>query len=264
MHFPIWRIIANFGVGYDAVDAKHAATRGVMVTNTPDVLSDEVADTAVGLLLNTVREFPKAETYLRAGRWATEGAYPVDVAHLEGADDRYFSGLAGSDWQLPSVWKPSACRSTIIRAPEGMMSIIPGHDNLAGLAKAVDTLIVVVPGGAATEKAVNAEVLDALGTQGVLISIGRGSTIDEDALITALADRRIAAAGLDVFANEPNVPQALMDLPNACLLPHVASASVSTRNAMADLVVDNLGAWLDGKPAITPVPECADLDRKHA
>ena len=234
-----------------------------MVTNTPDVLSDEVADTAVGLLLNTVREFPKAETYLRAGRWATEGAYPLTSLTLRGRTIGIFGlgriGLAIAKrleaFGLPIHYHTRTRRDDVD---------YPWHDNLAGLAKAVDTLIVVVPGGAATEKAVNAEVLDALGTQGVLISIGRGSTIDEDALITALADRRIAAAGLDVFANEPNVPQALMDLPNACLLPHVASASVSTRNAMADLVVDNLGAWLDGKPAITPVPECAGLDRKNA
>lgn len=260
--FPNLAIIANFGVGYDAVDAKHAAMRGVMVTNTPDVLSDEVADTAVGLLLNTVREFPKAETYLRAGRWTTEGAYPLTSLTLRGRTIGIFGlgriGLAIARrleaFGLPIHYHTRTKRDDVD---------YPWHDNLAGLAKAVDTLIVVVPGGAATEKVVNAEVLDALGPQGVLISIGRGSTIDEDALIAALADRRIAAAGLDVFANEPNVPQALMDLPNACLLPHVASASVSTRNAMADLVVDNLAAWLDGHPAITPVPECAGLDRKH-
>ena len=260
--FPNLAIIANFGVGYDAVDAKHAATRGVMVTNTPDVLSDEVADTAVGLLLNTVREFPKAETYLRAGRWATEGAYPLTSLTLRGRTIGIYGlgriGLAIAKrleaFGLPIHYHTRNKRDDVD---------YPWHESLAGLAEAVDTLIVVVPGGAATENAVNAHILDALGPQGVLISIGRGTTIDEDALIAALADRRIAAAGLDVFADEPNVPQALMDLPNACLLPHVASASVSTRNAMADLVVDNLAAWLDGRPAITPVPECAGLDRKR-
>ncbi|MBC7283888.1 2-hydroxyacid dehydrogenase [Hoeflea sp.] len=259
--FPNLAIIANFGVGYDAVDAKHASSRDVMVTNTPEVLSDEVADTAVGLLLNTVREFPKAEAYLRAGRWAAEGAYPLTALTLRGRTVGIFGlgriGLAIARrleaFGLPIHYHTRTKRDDVD---------YPWHDSLAGLAKAVDTLIVVVPGGAATEKAVDAGILDALGPQGVLISIGRGSTIDEDALIAALADRRIAAAGLDVFADEPNVPQALMDLPNACLLPHVASASVSTRNAMADLVVDNLAAWLDGKPAITPVPECAGLDRK--
>lgn len=257
---PNLSIIANFGVGYDAVDASHAARRGVMVTNTPDVLSDEVADTTVGLLLNTLREFPKAEAYLRAGRWAAEGPFPLTPLTLRGRTIGIYGlgriGLAIARrleaFGLPIRYHTRTRRSDVE---------YPWHDNLEELAAAVDTLIVVVPGGAATEKAVNTEVLKALGANGVLISIGRGSTIDEDALIKALTERRIAAAGLDVFANEPHVPQALLDLPNACLLPHVASASVSTRNAMADLAVDNLAAWFKGLPAITPVPECAGLNR---
>ncbi|KGF69033.1 dehydrogenase [Hoeflea sp. BAL378] len=261
--FPNLKIIANFGVGYDIVDARHAATRGVMVTNTPDVLSDEVADTTVGLLINTVREFPKAEAYLRAGRWVSEGAYPLTTLTLRGRTVGIFGlgriGLAIAR-RLEAFGLPIHYHTRNRREDVDYT----WHDSLSGLAKAVDTLIVVVPGGAATEKAVNAGILDALGSNGVLISVGRGSTIDEDALIAALKDRRIAAAGLDVFANEPNVPQALIDLPNACLLPHVASASMSTRNAMADLVVDNLLAWLDGRPALTPVPECRALDRKPA
>ena len=129
------------------------------------------------------------------------------------------------------------------------------HPTLIGLAHAVDTLISVAPGGAATEKAVNAEVLAALGPNGVFVNIGRGSTVDEEALIAALAKGVIRAAGLDVFAREPHVPQALIDLPNASLLPHVGSASVHTRNAMADLVVDNLISWFSGKGPLTPVPE---------
>lgn len=257
---PNLEVIANFGVGYDAVDARHAATRKVMVTNTPDVLSEEVADTTVGLLLNTVRELPKAEAYLRAGKWESNGAYPLTSLSLRGRTVGIFGlgriGLAIARrleaFGLPIHYQTRNQRSDVA---------YPWHARLVDLASAVDTLVVIVPGGAATEKAVNTEVLDALGPQGVLISVGRGSTIDEQALIAALTDRRIAAAGLDVFAHEPHVPQALMDLPNACLLPHVASASVSTRNAMADLVVDNLEAWLAGRPALTPVPECAGFDR---
>ena len=257
---PNLEVIANFGVGYDAVDARHAATRQVMVTNTPDVLSEEVADTTVGLLLNTVRELPKAEAYLRAGNWESNGAYPLTSLSLRGRTVGIFGlgriGLAIARrleaFGLPIHYHTRNKRSDVA---------YPWHARLVDLASAVDTLVVIVPGGAATEKAVNTEVLDALGPQGVLISVGRGSTIDEPALIAALTDRRIAAAGLDVFAHEPHVPQALMDLPNACLLPHVASASVSTRNAMADLVVDNLEAWLAGRPALTPVPECAGFDR---
>jgi len=258
---PNLEVIANFGVGYDAVDAAHAATRKIMVTNTPDVLSDEVADTTVGLLLNTLRELPKAEAYLRAGRWATEGAYPLTSLSLRGRTIGIFGlgriGLAIAQrleaFGLPIHYHTRTQRSDVAYT---------WHSRLIDMASAVDTLVVIVPGGAATEKAVNADILNALGSQGVLISVGRGSTIDEPALIAALADRIIAAAGLDVFADEPNVPQALMDLPNVCLLPHVASASVSTRNAMADLVVDNLAAWLDGRPAVTAVPECAGFDRK--
>ncbi|MBU2484526.1 MAG: 2-hydroxyacid dehydrogenase [Alphaproteobacteria bacterium] len=257
---PNLEVIANFGVGYDAVDARHAATRQVMVTNTPDVLSEEVADTTVGLLLNTVRELPKAEAYLRAGKWESNGAYPLTSLSLRGRTVGIFGlgriGLAIARrleaFGLPIHYHTRNKRSDVA---------YPWHARLVDLASAVDTLVVIVPGGAATEKAVNTEVLDALGPQGVLISVGRGSTIDEPALIAALTDRRIAAAGLDVFAHEPHVPQALMDLPNACLLPHVASASESTRNAMADLVVDNLEAWLAGRPALTPVPECAGFDR---
>ena len=257
---PNLEVIANFGVGYDAVDARHAATRQVMVTNTPDVLSEEVADTTVGLLLNTVRELPKAEAYLRAGKWESNGAYPLTSLSLRGRTVGIFGlgriGLAIARrleaFGLPIHYHTRNKRSDVAYR---------WHARLVDLASAVDTLVVIVPGGAATEKAVNTEVLDALGPQGVLISVGRGSTIDEPALIAALTDRRIAAAGLDVFAHEPHVPQALMDLPNACLLPHVASASVSTRNAMADLVVDNLEAWLAGRPALTPVPECAGFDR---
>ncbi|MEQ8306194.1 MAG: 2-hydroxyacid dehydrogenase [Hoeflea sp.] len=257
--FPNLEIIANFGVGYDAVDAAHAASAGVMVTNTPDVLTDEVADTTIGLLLNTLRELPKAEAYLRAGRWAAVGAYPLTTLTLRGRTAGIFGlGRIG----LAIARRLEAFGVGIHYHTRNKREDVdyPWHETLLSLATAVDLLIVVVPGGAATDNAVDADVLDALGTDGVLISVGRGSTIDEPALIAALEQKRIAAAGLDVFADEPNVPKALIDLPNACLLPHVASASVFTRNAMADLVVDNLAAWFDGRPAITPVPECAELN----
>lgn len=259
--FPNLEIIANFGVGYDAVDARHAASRKVMVTNTPDVLTDEVADTTVGLLLNTLRELPKAEAYLRAGRWVREGAYPLTPLTLRGRTVGVFGlGRIG----IAIARRLEAFGVAIHYHTRNKRDDVdyPWHETLIGLAGAVDTLIVIVPGGAATDKAIDASVLDALGQDGVLISVGRGSTIDEDALISALAERRIAAAGLDVFANEPNVPQALIDLPNACLLPHVASASVSTRNAMADLVVGNLLAWFDGRPAVSPVAECSGFNRR--
>lgn len=252
--FPNLEIIAGFGVGYDAIDAAHAGTRGVMVTNTPDVLNDEVADTAVALLLNAVRELPKAEAYLRAGQWAGNGAFPLSPLTLRGRK----AGIFG----LGRIGKAIAHRLEAFGLSIAYHNRQPasGVDyayftTLRGLAEAVDTLIVAVPGGKETEKVVNAEVLTALGPSGVVVNIGRGSTIDEEALTIALADGTIAAAGLDVFENEPHVPEALLALPNATLLPHVGSASVATRKAMADLVVENLVSWFSEKRALTPVRE---------
>jgi lactate dehydrogenase-like 2-hydroxyacid dehydrogenase len=251
---PKLEIIANMGVGYDSVDARHAAARGVMVTNTPDVLTEEVADTALGLLINAVRELPNAEQWLRQGRWEKEGAYPLTGATLRGRRAGIFGmgriGIAIAR-RLEAFGLSVAYHNR--RKVEGVPYAY--HPTLIGLAGAVDTLISVAPGGAATDKAVNAEVLAALGPNGVFVNIGRGSTVDEDALIAALGKGVIRAAGLDVFAREPEVAQALIDLPNASLLPHVGSASVHTRNAMADLVVDNLISWFAGKGPLTPVPE---------
>ncbi len=251
---PNLEIVANFGVGYDGVDAVHAGKIGVMVTNTPDVLTEEVADTALGLLLNTLREFARAEAYLREGRWAKEGAYPLTRASLRGRSvgilgmGRIGQAIAR---RLEGFGVPIAYHNR--RPIEGLT--YPYFASLEELARNVDTLISIAPGGAATEKMVGVAAFSALGPNGVFINIGRGSTVDERALIAALREGTILAAGLDVFADEPNVPQALIDLPNATLLPHVGSASVHTRNAMADLVVDNLISWFSKGSAITPVPE---------
>ena len=259
---PNLEIIANFGVGYDAVDARHASVRGVMVTNTPDVLTEEVADTAVGLLLNTVRELPQAEAWLRAGRWVGEGAYPLTNATLRGRRIGIFGmGRIGQAIarRLEAFGLPIAYHNR--RPVEGIPYQF--HPTLVGLAAAVDTLISVAPGGASTEKAVNRAVLEALGPDGVFVNIGRGSTVDEDALAAALADGTIRSAGLDVFADEPRVPASLLDRPNAILLPHVGSATVHTRRAMADLVVDNLVGWFSEGKAVTPVPETAQVSTRH-
>jgi lactate dehydrogenase-like 2-hydroxyacid dehydrogenase len=253
---PNLEIIAGFGVGYDAIDARHAGARNVMVTNTPDVLSEEVADTALGLLLNTVREFPKAEKWLRDGNWAASGGYRLTPGTLRGRTVGIFGmgriGLAIAR-RLEAFGLPIAYHNR--RRVEGLDYAY--YPSLVALAEAVDTLISVAPGGPSTEKAVNAEVLKALGPDGVFVNVGRGSTVDEPALAAALADRTIFAAGLDVFADEPRVPQALLDADNACLLPHVGSASVHTRRAMADLCIDNLVSWFTEGRALTPVPETA-------
>lgn len=255
---PNLEIIASFGVGYDAVDAGHAGGKDVMVTNTPDVLTEEVADTALGLLLNAVREFPRAEKYLREGRWVKEGPYRLTPGTLRGRRAGIFGmGRIGQAIarRLEAFGLPVAYHNR--RRVEGLA--YEYHATLLSLAEAVDTLICVVPGGASTAKAINAEVLKALGPNGVFINIGRGSTVDEDALIKALSDGTIFAAGLDVFAEEPKVPQALLDVPHASLLPHVGSASIHTRNGMADLVVDNLVSWFKKGEPITAVPETAHV-----
>jgi lactate dehydrogenase-like 2-hydroxyacid dehydrogenase len=251
---PKLEIIANFGVGYDAVDAKHAAAKGIMVTNTPDVLTEEVADTALGLLINAARELPSAEKWLREGRWPKEGAYPLTGATLRGRS----AGIFG----LGRIGKAIALRLEVFGMPVAYHNRNPVagspysyYPSLVELAKAVDTLICVAPGGKGTEKAVDAEVLEALGPNGVFVNVGRGSSVDEDALAAALENGTIRAAGLDVFADEPRVPQRLLDAPNTCLLPHVGSASVYTRDAMADLQVDNLVSWFSKGKAITPVSE---------
>jgi lactate dehydrogenase-like 2-hydroxyacid dehydrogenase len=251
---PKLEIVASFGVGYDGIDAKAAAARGVIVTNTPDVLTEEVADTAIGLLIMTVRELSAAERHLRSGAWAAGRGYPVTPLTMR---DRT-AGILG----LGRIGMAIARRLDAMLVPVAYHGRRPRpgvpyryYDDLRAMAADVDTLIVVVPGGANTRHMVDAAVLRALGPRGVLINIGRGSTVDERALIAALKDHTIAAAGLDVFEDEPHVPAELTALANAVLLPHVASASVHTRNAMGDLVVDNLRAWFgEGRP-LTPVAE---------
>jgi lactate dehydrogenase-like 2-hydroxyacid dehydrogenase len=252
--FPKLEIIANFGVGYDGVDAAHAAARGIVVTNTPDVLNEEVADTTIGLLLNTLRLLPQAEQWLRQGRWARDGNFPLSRLSLRGRKIGLF-GLGRIGHAIAR--RLQAFGVSIAYHTRTPREDVPFayHSSLLGLVEAVDTLIVIVPGTPSTMKAVNADVLAALGPEGVVINVGRGSTVDEAALIAALQNGTIAGAGLDVFEHEPHVPEALIALPNVSLLPHVASASVVTRTAMADLVVDNLKAWFaTGKP-LTPVAE---------
>lgn len=252
--FPNLEIIANFGVGYDSIDAAAAATRGIVVTNTPDVLTEEVADTAIGLLLMTARELSAAERYLREGRWAKEGSYPltrltmrnrtvgiVGLGRIGIAIARRLDAMG-----VPVVYHNRTARSDVAYRH---------YPELLAMATDVDTLLFVLPGGAGTKHLVNSALLEALGPDGILINIGRGSTVDEPALIDALKNRTIFAAGLDVFAEEPEVPQALIELPNAVLLPHVASASVHTRDAMGQLVVDNLINWFENGKPLTPVPE---------
>ncbi len=251
--FPKLEILSSFGVGYDRIDVKWAAAHGVVVTNTPNVLTEEVADTALGLLLCTVREFPQADRFVRAGKWV-EQDYPLSKATLRNRT----VGIVG----MGAIGQAIARRLDAFGVPLVYHTRQPRRElgyrhypKLADMAHDVDILLVIVPGGAATQNMINAQVLDALGPDGILINMARGSVVDEPALITALQEKRIMSAGLDVYAKEPEVPAELMATENVVLFPHLGSASVFTREQMDQLVVDNILAWVAGKPPLTPVPE---------
>ena len=251
--FPKLEQISSFGVGYDHIDAKWAGEHGIIVTNTPDVLNEEVADTALGLLLCTVREFPQADRYLRAGKWPS-AHYPLTKATLRNRT----VGMVG----MGRIGKAIAKRLEAFGVPVVYHSRNPQagvaykhYPKLLDMARDVDTLMIIVPGGASTQNMINAEVLKALGPNGIVINMARGSVIDEPALIEALKNRTIYSAGLDVFAKEPQVPQELIDMDHVVLFPHLGSASEATRAAMDQLVVDNILAWASGKPPLTPVAE---------
>jgi lactate dehydrogenase-like 2-hydroxyacid dehydrogenase len=251
--FPKLEIVASFGVGYDHVDAAYARDHDIMVTNTPDVLTEEVADIAMGLLIATLREFIKADKYLRSGLWQTQ-QFPLSVGSLR---DRKV-GMVG----MGRIGQAIARRLDASKVPVVYHTRNPApslsykhYPDLIEMAKAVDTLIIIVPGGPATTKMINADVMKALGPRGVIINVARGTVVDEPAMIAALKSGTILAAGLDVFEREPNVPDELKAMQNVVLLPHIGSASVVTRNAMDQLVVDNLKAWFAGKPPLTPVAE---------
>jgi lactate dehydrogenase-like 2-hydroxyacid dehydrogenase len=250
---PKLEIISTFGVGYDHIDVGYAAAHGIVVTNTPTVLTEEVADTALGLLLCTVREFPQAERYVRAGGWLQK-PYPLSRATLRNRT----VGMVGM----------GAIGQAIARRLDGMSVPVVYHarrpvagmryryyPKLVEMAQDVDTLMVITPGGAQTNNLINAEVLAALGRNGIVINMARGSVVDEAALIAALRDGTIMAAGLDVYLREPEVPAELIAMENVVLFPHLGSASVHTRTQMDQLVVDNLLAWASGRPPLTPIPE---------
>ena len=250
---PQLEIVSTFGVGYDHIDVQWAAAHGVTVTNTPQVLTEEVADTALGLLLSTVREFPQAERYLRAGKWP-ERAYPLSKATLRNRT----VGMVG----MGAIGQAIARRLDAMKVPvvyhsrRSAAGVSYRHyPKLLDMARDVTVLLVITPGGAETKNLINAEVLKTLGPDGIVINMARGSVVDEEALIQALKDKTILSAGLDVYLREPEVPAELIAMDNVVLFPHLGSASVYTRTQMDQLVVDNLLAWAAGKPPLTPVPE---------
>jgi lactate dehydrogenase-like 2-hydroxyacid dehydrogenase len=250
--FPKLEIIANFGVGYDAIDAKAAASKGIVVTNTPDVLTEEVADLTLGLLLATIRRLPQADAYLRRGDWM-QSPFPL-TASLRGKK----VGIVG----LGRIGKAIARRIDAFDVPVSYFGrsqqkdvAYPYFPSIEALATAMDILIIVAPGSAETRHIVDETVLKALGPEGILINVARGSLVDETALVKALQTKQLGAAGLDVFDVEPCWPKELTAMENVVLLPHVGSASVQTRNAMGQLTVDNLVSWFDHRRPITPVAE---------
>jgi hydroxypyruvate reductase len=250
---PALEIVSIMGVGYDGVDVPAALEKRIPVTHTPGVLNDEVADLAIGLMLSVARRIPLADRYVRAGRWAKEGAMPL-ARKVSGAR----LGIVG----LGRIGQAIASRAEAF----GMSIAYTGRGAKAelaytfyptaqALAAQVDFLIVITPGGAGTRHMINAEVLKALGPEGYLINVARGSVVDEAALVDALQQGVIAGAALDVFEKEPHPTEALWSMDNVVLTPHMASGTVQTRHAMANLAVDNLRAHFAGQALFTPVPE---------
>ncbi len=250
---PSLEIISVFGVGYDGVPVGYCKERGIKVTNTPDVLTDDVADVAVALIMMTGRGFVRLNRFVHAGRWLKQapelntklGGKTVGILGLGRIGKAIAQRLAAMEMKIAYTG----------RKPQDVpYRFIP---DLKALAAAADFLVVACPGGAATKGIVNADVLAALGKKGTIVNIARGSIIDEPALVKALQDGTIKAAGLDVFAHEPNIPPPLLEMDNVVLLPHVGSATRETRKAMGDLCKANLDAWAAGKPVLKLIPELA-------
>lgn len=247
---PRLEIVANVGVGLDAIDLDAAKRHGVIVTNTPGVLNDCVADLALGLTIATLRRMIPADRFVRAGKWP-QGPMPFA---------RKVSGKCMGILGLGRIGRAIARRAEAFdmrilyhdREPQAGVAY-KFYPKLADMARDCDVLMVICAGGASTYHLVDAEVLAALGPEGTLISIARGSVVDEPALVKALADGTLGAAGLDVFEAEPRVPEALWAMDNVVLQPHMASATHETRKAIADLAVDNLRAHFSGRPVLTPV-----------
>jgi lactate dehydrogenase-like 2-hydroxyacid dehydrogenase len=247
---PKLELISNFGVGVDAINLDDAKKRRIIVTNTPDVLNEAVADVALALILNTVRRFPQSEQYLRAGNWAARGPYPLTTDI--GAKVLGVLGLGRIGEAI--VKRAMTCGMQIRYHNRNRKDVPYAYDpDPVTLAKNSDVLLVVTPGGPDTNKLVNAKVLDALGPEGYLVNIARGSVIDEPVLLRYLQENKIAGAGLDVFADEPRVPPEFFTLENCVLFPHVGSATVETRKAMGDLQIENLRLHFAGKPVKTRV-----------
>jgi lactate dehydrogenase-like 2-hydroxyacid dehydrogenase len=242
---PKLEIVANFGVGYDSIDTKAARERNIRVTNTPDVLNDAMAEITIGLMVSLARRLPQGDQYVRQGKWL-KGSFPLQ-SELNGKT----LGILG----LGRIGKEIAVRAQAMK----MRVVYHGrhkqadepyvyYDKLVDMARDADWLVLIAPGGKSTDKIVSREVLTALGPEGYLVNMGRGTLVDEAALVELLQNGGIAGAALDVFENEPQVPEALFALDNVVLSPHQGSATHQTRRKMGELVVANLDAHFAGEP----------------
>ncbi|MDA9008810.1 2-hydroxyacid dehydrogenase [Alphaproteobacteria bacterium] len=254
---PNLKVISCYGVGYDAIDVQACAKRGIPVAHTPGVLSANVANTAIMLMLSCTHKYREQEDYVRDGRWEKEGNFPL-TRSLDGKKVGIL-GLGRIGETLAQKLQAFDC--PIVYHSRNKKSGVPYeyHSDLTEMAAVVDYLVVITPGGPSTSKLVNQSVIDALGPEGTLINVSRGSVIDEEAMIASLKDGRLGAAGLDVFATEPSVPESLRSLPNVAMTPHIGSATVETRQAMGDLVAGNLDAFFDNGKVKTSVPETDHL-----
>lgn len=248
---PNLEIISCFGVGVDAINLAAARKRGIVVTNTPDVLNDDVADLGVALMLAAARAIPQGDRYVRDGRWEAEGMMALQTK---------FSGKTVGILGLGRIGKVIARRCeafdcTILYHGRSPQEGVPYryYPDLVEMARDADFLCAICPGGVATRSIVNRPVLEALGPKGILVNVARGSVVDADALIAVLREGKLGGAALDVFPEEPKVPTALLEFGNVIVQPHVASATIETRTAMGDLTVENLELHFAGKAVRTPV-----------
>ncbi len=247
---PNLKAICSFGVGHDSIAVEEAKARGIAISTTPDVLNECVADTAIGLIIDTARQFTASDQHVRQGKWL-KGQYPL-TRKVSGKK----LGIVGFGRIGKEIAKRAAGFDMDIRyhnrRPDPSTEY--GYEaDLKALASWADFLVLACPGGASTHHLIDAEVLAALGADGILVNISRGSVVDEQALVTALQAGTLGGAGLDVFEDEPRVPEALFAMPNVVLLPHVGSATEETRLAMENLVFDNLDAFIERGELITPL-----------
>jgi lactate dehydrogenase-like 2-hydroxyacid dehydrogenase len=248
---PKLEIIASASVGYDGIPVEYARSKGIPVTNTPEVLNDDVADLAIGLMIMTARRLVASDRYVRAGRWTKEGDFPL----AQKASGKRVGILGMGRIGKAIGRRAEAMNNTVAYHSRNPVADVSWqhYPDLVALAKDSDFLIVIIPATAQTNKIVSKAVIEALGPTGILVNVARGAVVDEDALVAALQSGALGGAGLDVFAEEPKVPEALFGMDNVVLTPHVGSATNETRRAMSQLVLDNLDAHFAGKPLLTEI-----------